>query len=630
MNVFYEENGQFKVASIIKENDASYQIDTQHGKRAKIKSSHVFFEFSSDLNALLTQANSLADDIDIDFLWEVCPSDEFSAQSIAEEYFGQSPTHIELAAVLIKLYAAPMYFYKKNKGYFKAAPIETLKAALSAIKRKEHEETQIKLWANELINGLLPPEIATDLMSILHLPDKQSLSYRAFNLACTQTKQPPIMLAQSVGGITSTANYLMAGFVLQNFPQGVGFPPIQAPEIPNNFSLSNVQAFSIDDISTTEIDDALSVTTLANGNKQVGIHITVPSLSIEKDSDIENIILSRLSTVYFPGGKITMLPESWINAFTLKAGNTYPVLSLYIEIDEDFQIQNHHSKVDQITINTNLRLHEIEPFFNQSTLLTPENLENFPFKEELYYLYLLAVNFKKQRGKYNPNSPIQYDYAIEVDADEYVSINRRERDTPLDLLISEMMIFANSTWAKMINEQSFPALYRVQSTGKVRLSTKPEPHIGMGVAQYSWCTSPLRRATDYINQCQILAALDLKPARYLEGDSMLFAALRSFESTYALYQDFQKKMEHFWCLRYFEQEHSTELTALCLKEDLVRIDNLPLLTRVSGLPEGCQNSKVSLKIQHIDTLTQTLSLSFIRTLEHAPLQILDNNNKMPL
>ena len=56
----------------------------------------------------------------------------FAAQDIAQEYYGHAPSSSELAATLIALYAAPMYFYKKAKGVFKAAPEETLKQALAA------------------------------------------------------------------------------------------------------------------------------------------------------------------------------------------------------------------------------------------------------------------------------------------------------------------------------------------------------------------------------------------------------------------------------------------------------------------------------------------------------------------
>ena len=137
MNIFYEENGQFKVATVIQKNDSTYQATTQHGKRAKIKANNVFVEFDGSPDDFLARAQAEAAQIDTDLLWEFCGNEEFSAQTIAAEYFGHAPTHHELAATLIALYAAPMYFYKKGKGVFKAAPEEILKQALAAIERKK-------------------------------------------------------------------------------------------------------------------------------------------------------------------------------------------------------------------------------------------------------------------------------------------------------------------------------------------------------------------------------------------------------------------------------------------------------------------------------------------------------------
>ena len=100
MNIFYEESGQFKVASIVQKNDATYQVDTQHGKRTKVKANNVFAEFDGDMAAFLENAQAQAADIDTDLLWEVCGEEEFSVEAIAEEYYGHAPTKTELAATL--------------------------------------------------------------------------------------------------------------------------------------------------------------------------------------------------------------------------------------------------------------------------------------------------------------------------------------------------------------------------------------------------------------------------------------------------------------------------------------------------------------------------------------------------
>ena len=212
MNIFYEESGQFKVAAVVQKNDSTYQATTQHGKRAKIKANNVFVEFTEPMDAFLERAQAEAAQIDTDLLWEFCGEDEFTAQSIAADYFGHTPSQHELAATLIALYAAPMYFYKKGKGVFKAAPEDTLKQALAAIERKKQQDAQIAAWAEELAQGRLPAEIATDLRTILHNPDKQSLTYKAFTKAAAELKISAYQLARQTGGVNSLPQYLLDGF----------------------------------------------------------------------------------------------------------------------------------------------------------------------------------------------------------------------------------------------------------------------------------------------------------------------------------------------------------------------------------------------------------------------------------
>ena len=175
------------------------------------------------------------------------------------------------------------------------------------------------------------------------------------------------------------------------------------------------------------------------------------------------------------------------------------------------------------------------------------------------------------------------------------------------------MILANSTWAEMLHHADLPAIFRVQPSGKVRMSTKSEPHIGMGVQHYGWFTSPLRRAADYINQKQLISLIDdTAPARYQAGDSMLFAALRDFDTTYAAYNDFQREMEQYWSLVYVQQQGWRELTGAVLKEDLVRIHGLPLVARATGLPiDLLPKTTVRLAITELSPEKQFIGLNYL-------------------
>jgi len=147
MNVFYEESGSFKVGSIVSKSDASLQVDTLHGKRAKVKAANVYLEFGGALDVFLPQVETLSNALDLDFLWECCGSDEFDYQTLAVDYWGHQPSAIEAAAIIMRLSGAPMYFYKKGRGRYKAAPEEALKAALAGQERKQREQEQIAAWA---------------------------------------------------------------------------------------------------------------------------------------------------------------------------------------------------------------------------------------------------------------------------------------------------------------------------------------------------------------------------------------------------------------------------------------------------------------------------------------------------
>lgn len=615
-HIFYEESGQFKVAEVVQENGATFLVNTQHGKRAKIKSNHVFLSFDGDATQFLQMATALAAEIDVDLLWEAVDHEtEFTAEAAASEYFGSKVSDIEQAAILIALHAVPVYFYKKGKGVFKAAPKENLQQALAAIERKKQQEAQINAWVQDLLAGMLPAEIVADAKQILHAPDKQSLTYKAVAKAADQQKTSVFALMRTVGAVPSLPEYFLDGFLLAQFPKGLDkeeYPLPQVPDLP--VADAAVQAFSIDDLDTTEIDDAASLQDLPNGNKLLGLHIAVPSLGILPNCALEKRVFEHQSTVYYPGGKITMLPPEWIAAYSLDEGKLRPAISLYLEVNPVFEVVRTETKLESIYVANNLRIQDIEEFF------LPEQprsaTEAFPHQHAMNWMYDFGIARMKVRGKYDPDRLPQYDYNIELDENEHVQIKVRERGSPIDTMVSELMIYANSTWAEMLHKAGLAGLFRVQPTGRVRMSTQSEPHIGLGVQHYAWFSSPLRRGADYVNQKQLISLLkpEMQP-RFAPQDSMLFAVLRDFESTYSAYSEFQRQMEAYWSLIYIQQEGIQELTGQLIRDDLVRIEGLPLQGRVHGIPvDAMPKSRMKIAISGIDLVQITISLNYVNAL----------------
>ena len=171
----------------------------------------------------------------------------------------------------------------------------------------------------------------------------------------------------------------------------------------------------------------------------------------------------------------------------------------------------------------------------------------------------------------------------------------------------------------MLRDAGIPALYRVQTAGKVRMSTVAAPHEGLGVDCYAWSSSPLRRYCDLLNQWQLIALLSSKPPPFggkgAPKSADLLAAMRDFELTYAAYADFQRGMERYWCLRWLLQHAATTVLAQVLREALARLDSIPLVARVPSLPELPRGAHVRLAIEGIDLLEAELRLRYV---EQAP------------
>ncbi|NOT18449.1 MAG: RNB domain-containing ribonuclease [Sulfuriferula sp.] len=609
MYLLYEEDGHFKAGTIVADNDSSLQVDSQHGKRLKVKALNIMMRFAAPTPAeLMTAAQQVRDDTDTDFLWEVASQEEFGFVELATEYFGHVPTPIESAGILMRLHESPMHFYKKGRGRYKAAPADALVAAKAGMERRAREAEALAMYVAELMRFALPDALSAQVDELLYAPDKNQIAWKAIDAACKQTGLTPVKLLHRCGAVPSTHDYHLQVFLREQFPRGVDFAESASLPATPDLPVATVAAFSIDDASTTEIDDAFSVTPLANGNTQVGVHIAAPALGLLPDTEMDKVAAQRLSTVYYPGGKITMLPATLVDNYTLSAGRVVPALSMYIEVGADYQVVGQYTKLEAVPIVANLRHECLEQDFNHNNLVA--GCPAYPYQDELTLLWHLSGTLEAGRGKTpDPKLPVRADYNFKVENDK-VTITDRLRGNPIDRVVSELMIFVNANWGKWLADTETMALYRTQQNGKVKMSAKPGPHVGLGVEQYTWSSSPLRRYIDLVNQRQLIAlALGVAPP-YPPKASVLYTVLRDFELAYDAYNDFQRKMERYWCLRWLQQEGVTTINASIIKENLVRLDGLPFVTRVPSLPELPVATRVNLIINIVDLLEVELMCDF--------------------
>ena len=607
MNVFYEEEGSFKVGTILADNDTSLQVEAPHGKRSKVKAANVLFRFDQSLQGFLDGAHKAAEQIDLDFLWECCAQDEFAYDALARDYFGHPPSAQESAALLLRLHAAPMYFYKKGKGRYRPAPPEALKAALASIERKRQQALLEAQYVEQLERGELPDVFQPLVPQLLYAPDRNTAEVKALEHAAAALKLTPLRLLERCGAIPSSHDYHLNRFLFEHFPRGIGFPELGDAPPAIDLPLEQAEAFSIDDVTTTEIDDAFSVRRLPGGGWQVGVHIAAPAAGIAPDTPLDQAAAGRLSTVYMPGGKITMLPDPVIARYSLAEGEVRPAVSLYLEVGSDLAVRATHTAVEQLRIAANLRHATLDAQFNEETLAAGSSTSRFA--AELKLLWELAEVLEAGRGRPEPVRAVQMDYNFYVD-DDRVRIVERKRGSPLDKLVAEMMILVNSEWGRLLAGAGVSAIYRAQGNGKVRMSTVPSAHQGLGVAQYIWASSPLRRYVDLVNQRQIIAWHRGEPPPYAGNSEALLTAMRDFEAAYDIYADFQRTMERYWCLRWLLQEQVSVTRGEVLRENLVKIDRIPLIARVVSLPELNPGTEVSLTIADIDLLDLTFHAEY--------------------
>jgi exoribonuclease-2 len=609
MNVFFEDDGGFKVGTVLADNNTSLQVETLHGKRTKVKAAVVLIRFEHPApSQFIAEANKIAAEIDPAFLWECCGEAEFSFEQLGREYFGREPGAQESAGLLMRLQATPTHFYKKRKGNYKAAPPDALKSALASIERKQKQAAQQARYLEQLSRFELPEELRPMLKELLYRPDRNTIEFKALDQAAVQARLTIPKLLEKCGALPSSHDYHYGRFLFEYFPRGSGFDAALTAADPGALETAEVTAFSIDDATTTEIDDAFSVTRLANGNWQIGVHIAAPALGLKVGSPLDIEAAKRLSTVYFPGHKITMLPESVIDQYTLSEGRDGPALSMYVEVTPELETVGNRSAVERVRIAANLRHDTLEQAFNQERVTAGQM--DCRFGAELLLLWRFATRLEHSRGKEEPGL-VRADYNFYVDNDR-VSIVERKRGSPIDKVVSELMILVNTEWGRQLALNEIPALYRAQGNGKVKMSTLPAPHQGLGVPQYIWASSPLRRYADLVNQRQLLALYRHEAPPYPPKDERLLVILRDFELAYEAYAEFQRNMERYWCLRWLIQESAATAEAEVLKEELARIDRIPLVVRVPSLPPLAPGKRVELAISDIDLIELTLHCEFKR------------------
>jgi len=445
------------------------------------------------------------------------------------------------------------------------------------------------------------------------------------------------------GAIDSPLQYHQNMFLKAHFPHGSAHQASLAVEQAVidaailELPIADVTAFSIDDSGTTEIDDALSVTPLPEGCHRIGIHIAAPGLVITKDDVLDRVARTRMSTVYFPGDKITMLPDAVIQQFSLDEGASRPALSIYVDIDAAGVLNKEtlQLRAEMVPMGSNLRLENLEHLVTEESLVN--EAANYPYRQELNILWtaakLLHAGRQEQRvanglraeqlGILDPHALARdFHFQIqEVNGAQRVEITPRQRGSILDTIVAEWMIYCNSASGRLLADHGLPGLFRTQKGWgplRTRMQTTPGPHEGLGLDFYAWCTSPLRRYSDLVNQWQLIAiakhGITAKMvAPFPPRDAALMGIAADFEACYSAYGEYQDRLEKYWCLRWMAQdEMPKQVFVRHFKEGMSRVEPIPLHLPVPELATHPRMTRAEVSVGDIDLLQLTAGVRILQ------------------
>ena len=638
MHLLYEEGGDIKIATVQSASGSgdaeSWQATSLSGKKIKLKAKEVWLRFEKpQAQLVMDEASALSKDIDLQLLWDCAPDEEFGLVDVSLDYFGAQANIAEQVALGIALQGAPVFFRRKGRGRFQRAPLEQLQAGLAALERKQKELEQQAAWQQELVSGVFPELLRSQAKQLLFSPDKNTSAYKALIAACTQAGETPAQLMIRCGAIDSPLDYHQGMFLKAHFPSGsahnesIGVDQAVLSAAIAELPIAQVNAFSIDDSGTTEIDDALSVTPLDDGKHRIGIHIAAPGLAIAKDDSIDQVARARMSTVYFPGNKITMLPESVIAQFSLDAGAPRPALSIYVDINSEGVLDQDslQMRAEMVPMGANLRLEDLEHLVTEESLV--DESAQFAYCQELSVLWkaakLLHAGRQEQRvlaglrpeqlGVVDP-SALARDFYFQIktiEGLEKVEIIPRQRGSILDTIVAEWMIYCNSASGRLLADNGLPGLFRTQKGWgplRTRMQTTPGPHEGLGLEYYAWCTSPLRRYSDLVNQWQLLALAKhgvtaKMVAPFPPRDATLMGIAADFETCYQAYGEYQDRLEKYWCLRWIAQDGgSRNVFVRHMKEGMSRVELIPLHLPIPELATHPRMTRAEVVIADVDLL----------------------------
>ena len=240
---------------------------------------------------------------------------------------------------------------------------------------------------------------------------------------------------------------------------------IDEAELKDRRDLRDQTIVTIDGADAKDLDDAVTVTKLENGNYKLGVHIADVSYYVTEESPIDREAAERGTSVYLVDRVIPMIPHRLSNGIcSLNPKVDRLTLSCEMEIDSDGVVVNH--EIFQSVIKTTERM----TYSDVNKILVDQDEEVMKKYEPLVPMFQLMHELAKTlNGKRQHRGAIDFDFKeakVLVDEDgKPQDVVIRERSVG-ERLIEEFMLAANETIAEHFHWMEVPFIYRIHEDPK--------------------------------------------------------------------------------------------------------------------------------------------------------------------
>ena len=573
--------------------------------------------------AWLNRAEATSADIDLYDLWElVVEEDEiWHLDELAELHDNYTPTSEHLSAFLVALETS-IYFDAEGRG-FRAVDRTEVSHRLEMVARDKEREAEREVFLKWLQFQGTGKDDWIDRLKDVALHDKQSKHAHWLERMAGETISARKAFDRLVAeGILDRHAFveLMREDVPLDFPDLL-IKEADAIQLESHFAhrqdLTHVDTVTIDDASTTDMDDAVSVQFREDGSYRVGVHITDVSALIPAHSALDEEARNRGASLYLPDAKYPMLPSILSeNLGSLIPHENRLAVSLLWDVGSDGAMQTPTWTLSVIRCCEKLSYDEAEAILDNTT---------HPRHAMLSALLDAAESLLIQRVEAGAIAIDQIDRRVNISADGTVDIEIKKRDSRADLLVSEMMVKANVEAAKLCVEQNAPAIFRVQDAPDLSdleptdieklhryrvltrmraaaISLQPGLHGGLGVEPYCQTTSPLRRFIDLISQRQLVAIIDNRALPYSLDD--LTELCPYLEERLRLISRLEQRRERYWIYHHLSQYRGQVFDALVLNiwDQRARIEVLDYALQVDVRLSGqiSAGERISARLTRLD------------------------------